>query len=69
MTKRKIKFKEIALKWLRNVENIVFLICFIVFTIIGLCDNNLISMYKLFLFALLFGYLVRFIFYVKNKFF
>jgi hypothetical protein len=61
--------KEKIIKWIKDPENIIILVCFIVFTIIGIIDDDLIYMYKLFVIALLFGLLMRGIFYLKNKFF
>lgn len=61
--------KEKIIKWIKDPENIIILVCFIVFTIIGIIDDDLIYMYKLFVIALLFGLLMRGIFYLKDKFF
>lgn len=61
--------KNNIVKWLKNPDYIILIICFIVFVIIGVIDHSLIFMMKLFLFAFFIGILIKCVFYLKDKFF
>ena len=59
--------KDKIINWFKDPQNIIILLFIVIFLVIGIIDNNLIFMFKLFLFALILGLLIRFIFYLKDN--
>lgn len=75
MKKRKIKKetiktpKEKMVRWLKEPENIVLCVLLIAVTIIGIIDDNLLIIIIVFTLVFLYGRILGWIFYLKDKIF
>lgn len=54
--------------WIKQPENIVFIVLLIAVTIYGIIDDNLGIIIKVYIYAFLFGLLIKGAFYLINKY-